>query len=51
MAPDVVECCSLAKRVALRLAEGLNDGSSSTNDDVEEIWGTSVGPAAGEGAF
>ncbi|CAM9762173.1 unnamed protein product, partial [Ectocarpus sp. 13 AM-2016] len=36
-APDAVECCSLARRLALQLTDSLRHDTSTTADDVGEV--------------
>lgn len=43
MAGDVVECCALAKRVALRLTEVLADGACPGQRSRESVSSMSVG--------
>lgn len=52
LAPDAVECCKLARTLALRLTDGLPDGHIATSRDAEEKHTHSaagVGWGAGEG--
>ncbi|CAM9662503.1 unnamed protein product, partial [Ectocarpus sp. 12 AP-2014] len=37
MAPDAVECCSLARRLALQLTDSLRHDTSTTADDAGEV--------------
>lgn len=36
LAPDAVDCCSLARKLGLRLTDGLPDDPTSMVDDAEE---------------
>ncbi|CBN79018.1 expressed unknown protein [Ectocarpus siliculosus] len=54
LAPDAVECCKLARTVALRLTDGLPDGPIATSHDAEEKRtpnAAGVGWAAGGSKF
>lgn len=51
IAPDANECCSLAKKLALRLADGFANGIISTSVKTEEVrthTTAGVGDGAGE---
>ncbi|CAN0327799.1 unnamed protein product, partial [Ectocarpus fasciculatus] len=37
MAPDTMEFCSLARKLALRLTDGLEDSTGATADDVDQV--------------
>ncbi|CAN0455602.1 unnamed protein product [Ectocarpus sp. 12 AP-2014] len=37
MAPDAMECCSLARRLALELADGLQNDASAMADDIDQV--------------
>ncbi|CAN0346565.1 unnamed protein product, partial [Ectocarpus fasciculatus] len=37
MAPDTVEFCSLARKLALQLTDGLQDSTGATADDVDHV--------------
>ncbi|CAM9449685.1 unnamed protein product [Ectocarpus sp. 8 AP-2014] len=55
MAPDTVECCSLARMLALRLTDGLRNEASDTPDDADEVdahttAGMNGGSGSGRGA-
>ncbi|CBJ33257.1 Hypothetical leucine rich repeat protein [Ectocarpus siliculosus] len=52
MAPDTVECCSLARRLALQLTDGLRNNASATDDDNNQVWvnTTAGGSGCGRGA-
>ncbi|CAM9346554.1 unnamed protein product [Ectocarpus sp. 12 AP-2014] len=55
MAPDAVECCSLARGLALELADGLRNDASATTDDtghvrVDTAAGMKGGSGSGRGA-
>ncbi|CAN0058079.1 unnamed protein product [Ectocarpus sp. 6 AP-2014] len=50
MAPDTVECCSLARRLALQLTDGLRNNASATDDDNNQVWvNTTAGMNGGSG--
>lgn len=51
LAPDAVECCSLARKLGLRLTDGLTDDAISMIDEAEEVGvqaTAGVGGGAGE---
>ncbi|CAN0313583.1 unnamed protein product, partial [Ectocarpus fasciculatus] len=37
LAPDAVECCSLARRLALQLTDGLRNDASATTDVTDQV--------------
>ena len=37
MAPDTMEFCSLARKLALQLTDGLEDSTDATADDVDQV--------------
>ncbi|CAN0517757.1 unnamed protein product, partial [Ectocarpus sp. 12 AP-2014] len=37
MAPDAMECCSLARKLALRLTDGLKDDNGAGADEADQI--------------
>ncbi|CAM9745438.1 unnamed protein product, partial [Ectocarpus fasciculatus] len=37
MAPDTMEFCSLARKLALQLTDGLEDSTGATADDVDQV--------------
>ncbi|CAM9255072.1 unnamed protein product [Ectocarpus sp. 13 AM-2016] len=55
MAPDTVECCTLARSLALQLADGLRNDAGATADDADEVRvlttaGMMEGSGCGRGA-
>ncbi|CAN0047567.1 unnamed protein product [Ectocarpus sp. 12 AP-2014] len=51
MAPDAVECCPLARRLALRLADGLrNDAKTTDNEAGQFRVHTTAGTNGGSGS-
>lgn len=51
LAPDAVECCSLARKLGLRLTDGLPGDAISMIDEAEEVGAQAtagVGGGAGE---
>lgn len=51
LAPDAVECCSLARKLGLRVTDGLPDNAISMIDEAEEVCvqaTAGVGGGAGE---
>ncbi|CAN0209967.1 unnamed protein product, partial [Ectocarpus fasciculatus] len=55
LAPDAVECCSLARRLALQLADGLRNDASATIDVTDQVRADITadmkgGPGSGRGA-
>ncbi|CAM9596837.1 unnamed protein product [Ectocarpus fasciculatus] len=55
LAPDAVECCSLANRLALQLTDGLRNDASATADDTDQVRvditaGMKGGSGSGRGA-
>ncbi|CAM9228091.1 unnamed protein product, partial [Ectocarpus sp. 8 AP-2014] len=55
MAADVVECCSLARRLALQLTDSLRNDASTTADNADEVRvdttaGMNGGSGCGRGA-
>ncbi|CAM9160171.1 unnamed protein product, partial [Ectocarpus fasciculatus] len=51
LAPDAMECCSLARRLALELADGLRSDSSATADDTDQVRvDTTAGMKGGSGS-
>lgn len=54
MAPDAVECCSLARRLAFRLTDGMAADTISTSGKTAEfrcLTTAGVGGGAGESDF
>ncbi|CAM9220590.1 unnamed protein product [Ectocarpus sp. 13 AM-2016] len=54
MAPDTVECCTLARSLALHLADGLRNDAGATADDADEVrvltTAGMIGSGCGRGA-
>ncbi|CAM9613159.1 unnamed protein product [Ectocarpus fasciculatus] len=51
VAPDAVECCSLARRLALQLTDGLRNDAIATADDTNQVRvDTTAGMKGGSGS-
>ncbi|CAN0251301.1 unnamed protein product, partial [Ectocarpus fasciculatus] len=51
LAPDAMECCSLARRLALKLADGLQNDASATDGDADHVHvHTTAGMTSGSGS-
>lgn len=37
MAPDAMECCSLARKLALQLTDGLKDDTGAEADEADQV--------------
>ncbi|CAM9967402.1 unnamed protein product [Ectocarpus fasciculatus] len=51
MAPDAVECCSLARRLALQLTDRLRNDATATADETDQVCvDTTAGAKGGSGS-
>ncbi|CAM9513646.1 unnamed protein product [Ectocarpus sp. 12 AP-2014] len=50
MAPDAVECCSLARRLALQLTDGLRNDAGATADATDKVRVSITADMYGRGA-